>query len=141
VCGCREKEGQRERERERERERDLIEKKDLAKRHLYLCLISSFRLTQMCISSKQTRVSRPLFSSALSLSLPLDLYPPSSLSSQQQTPPRAVPFISVPQSIRSDPFRNIPFAALLDLLPPFSLSLLSQHTPSRLNVRCVLQGS
>jgi hypothetical protein len=71
------------------------------KRHLYLSMISSFRLTQMCISSN-----------SCSLSLVISL-------GKQQTPPREASFSLHSPFLR--PFCNIPFACSIS--SPLSLSL------------------
>jgi hypothetical protein len=69
------------------------------KRHLYLSMISSFRLTQMCISSN-----------SCSLSLVISL-------GKQQTPPREASFSLHSPFLR--PFCNIPFACSIS--SPLSL--------------------
>lgn len=122
-------------ERNRGREKERSEMKDLAKRHLYLCLISSFRLTQMCFSSnKQGLISSRLLLLSLSLaarSLSLlesrSLPPPLSLPLSSQQKPHheqcrsSVTHGTVNFLIDQTPAAcNIPFAALLDRLPPLS---------------------
>ncbi len=117
-CGCRDH------TRERERERSGEERS--GKRHLYLSLISSFRLTQMFISSNSCSLS-------LSLSLSLSFH----LSRQATNPTtRSVLPPSVCTVHFSDPSVT---SLLLARSPRLSLSLsLSLHTHS--NVSQELDG-
>jgi hypothetical protein len=99
-CGCRDH------TRERERERSGEERS--GKRHLYLSLISSFRLTQMFISSN-----------SCSLSLSLSVLPSLSASNKPHHEKRPSSFSLHSPFLR--PFRNIPFACSIS--SPLSLSL------------------